>query len=66
MLTVEYNPELLSFAVRCALFPLPGGSLGERVRVRGNGAHHPFKYQIIPETVELHRSCGEALGFPQC
>jgi hypothetical protein len=44
---------------RCSL------SLRERVRVRGNGANYALAYRLIPGTVELDESSGEAGGFPK-
>src|SRR6185503_4996248 len=53
------QPRLLDFPLgdaRCSL------SLGERVRVRGNGANQ-LADRTVPGTVELDESCGRAGGF---
>ncbi len=51
-------------AERCGgFFPLtPALSLGERVRVRGNGANYHPAHQTIPAIVELGESPGRAGG----
>jgi len=59
LLATEYSPDLSALGARCSL------SLGERVRVRGNGANDPLPYRTIRGTVELDESSGEAKGFQE-